>query len=440
MSEGCENCGCGGPSSREQIPAGYDLATQLIHGQYSSSAWDFSHHLNPPESGSTTFRLESLRRGAEGFLKFAASDGDPQAAPILIYDRLDEPNILMLESRLALLEGAGCSVSFGSGMGAIATTLLALCEAGHKIIAHRTLYGCTYSLMTNWLPRLGVHSRFIDMNSTLDRAALADPKVRVVYFESLTNPNLEMIDLPQVVKEVGKLNRDRREEEKIYIVVDNTFPTPLGCRPLKFGADIVIQSLTKNLSGFGTTMGGAVMAPRHLEGSLKAARKDFGAVLNPKAAWHIMTYGLSTLTARVSIQQQNAMRVAEFLEKHPKVEKVIYPGLNSFPQRELAQTLLRSPDGEFAPGTMVSFTLKGDMDRCEKFVDHIASNSYAITLAVSLGVTKTLIEVPGFMTHAPIPKEHQETSGIDPRGIRLSLGLESSDDLIRDLEKSLETI
>jgi methionine-gamma-lyase len=134
------------------------------------------------------------------------------------------------------------------------------------------------------------------------------------------------------------------------------------------------------------------------------------------------------------------MRVAEFLEKHPKVESVIYPGLRSFPQRELAQTLLRSPEGEFAPGTMVSFTLKGDMDRCEKFVDHIAANSYAITLAVSLGVTKTLIEVPGFMTHAPIPKEHQKTSGIDPRGIRLSLGLESSDDLIRDLEKSLQTI
>lgn len=424
-------------SSKFKIPDGYQLSTQMIHGEYSTNAWDFSHHLNPPMTASTTFRLESLERGAAGFLKFGSPDENSNSVPILIYDRLDEPNILMLETRLAALEGTECAVSFGSGMGAIATSLLALCQAGQKIVAHKTLYGCTYSLMTTWLPRLGFPCEFIDVNSSKERSCLKDPKTRIVYFESLTNPNLVLIDLPQVVKEVREINKGRGDDDKILIVVDNTFPTPIGMRPFEHGADLVIQSLTKNISGFGTNMGGAIMTSRKYEGLLKAARKDFGAIIDPKSAWNIMTYGVSTLAMRMVHQQKNALKVAEFLEGHPKVERVIYPGLKSYPQRDLARSLLVSSEGQFCPGTMISFLLKGDMEKCQKLVDFLAGDSYAITLAVSLGVNKTLVEVPGFMTHAAIPKEQQMASGIDPRSIRLSLGLEAVEDLVGDLERSL---
>ena len=200
---------------------------------------------------------------------------------------------------------------------------------------------------------------------------------------------------------------------------------------------MVVQSLTKNISGFGTEMGGAVMASKRFEKSLKLARKDFGAIMNPKAAWHILVHGIPTLPVRFAHQQANALEVAKFLESRREVESVTYPGLKSYPQYKLAKKLLKSPEGEFAPGTMISFILKGKMRRCQKLVDHIAKNAYSITLAVSLGTTKTLIEVPGFMTHATIPPDKQGEAGIDPRAIRLSLGIENAADIVSDLKAAL---
>ncbi|MBO9665824.1 MAG: PLP-dependent transferase, partial [Bdellovibrio sp.] len=223
-------------------------------------------------------------------------------------------------------------------------------------------------------------------------------------------------------------------------VVDNTFATPWGLRPREWGVDFIIQSLTKNISGFGTEMGGAVISPKSFEGQLRVARKDFGAILHPYSAWHIMVYGLSTQAIRFEQQQKSAQAIAEYLEKHPKVASVTYPGLKSHSQYKLAKKYLKSPEGKFAPGTMISFQLKGDMKRCQKFVDDIAKNSYSITLAVSLGLTKTLIEVPGFMTHSAIPKEKRGESNIDPRAIRLSIGLENANDVINDITAALRRV
>jgi len=360
--------------------------------------------------------------------------------PILIYDRLDEPNTMMLEESLALMEKTDCAVSFASGMGAISSALMSCLKSGQRILAHRTLYGCSYSLLTDWMPRFGVDTTFIDVNLPAHRRMLEDPKVRVLYFESLSNPNLELADIPSIVKDVEKENRRRKPENRIVTIVDNTFATPWGLRPADCGIDLVVESLTKNISGFGTEMGGAVMAAQSYERSLKLARKDFGAIINPRAAWQILVHGIPTLAVRFAQQQQSAMKVAKFLEAHSKVERVIYPGLASYPQSKLAKKLLRTPEGDFAPGTMISFTLKGDLRKTQKLVDTVAKNSYSITLAVSLGVTKTLIEVPGFMTHAAIPAEKQSASGIDPRSIRLSLGLENADDLIADLGDALARV
>lgn len=412
--------------------------TQAIHGEFLSKSWEFSHHLIPPMTASTTFRLESLERGAAGFNTFGAPTTE---RPIWIYDRLEEPTTKMLEDQLALLEKGECAVAFGSGMGAIASTLLSLLSAGEKVVAHKTLYGCTYSLITHWLPRFQIQNSLLDVNNLKNlEKELADPTTRVVYFESASNPILEIADIEKVVGLVKKANQKRSKEKQIYTIVDNTFATPWALRPREWGVDFIIQSLTKNISGFGTEMGGAVIAPKIHEGMLRMARKDFGAIIHPYSAWHILVYGISTQAIRFEQQQATALKVAQFLEKHPKVQSVTYPGLKSHPQHKLAKKYLKSPEGKFAPGTMISFQLKGDMKKCQKFVDDIAKNAYSITLAVSLGLTKTLIEVPGFMTHSAIPNEKRGESGIDPRAIRLSIGLESVNDIIGDLEEGLKKL
>lgn len=412
--------------------------TQAIHGEFLSQSWEFSHHLIPPMTASTTFRLDSLERGAEGFSTFGAQRTDK---PIWIYDRLEEPTTKMLEDQLALLEKGECAVTFGSGMGAIASTLMSLLKAGDKVVAHKTLYGCTYSLLTNWLPRLQIGNSLIDVNDfkVLEKE-LADPATRVVYFESVSNPILEIADLEKIATLVKAANKKRHKENQIYTVVDNTFATPWALRPMEWGIDFVIQSLTKNISGFGTEMGGAVIAPKSHESILRVARKDFGAIIHPYSAWHILVYGISTQAIRFEQQQSTALKISQFLEKHPKVQSVTYPGLKSHPQFKLAKKYLKSPEDNFAPGTMISFQLKGDMKKCQKFVDDIAKHSYSITLAVSLGLTKTLIEVPGFMTHSAIPSEKRGESGIDPRAIRLSIGLENAQDIINDLGEALKKI
>lgn len=408
--------------------------SRAIHGEMSTKAWEFSHHLVPPMTASTTFRLKSLKRGAKGFQSFGNLKDIPKE-PIWIYDRLDEPTTLMLEEVLADLEMGECAVTFASGMGAIASTIMSLVKTGQKVVAHRTLYGCSDSLITGWLPRYGIDYTQIDLNSDAFEKHLKDPKTRVVYFESVSNPSLELIDIERVVKLVRKANQGRKE--KILTVVDNTFATPWSLRPLEWGIDFTIQSLTKNISGFGTEMGGAVITRKEFEPLLKLARKDFGAIIHPSSAWHILVFGASTQSLRFEQQQRTAMKLAAFLEKHPKVEEVVYPGLKSHPQHKLAKKMLKSPEGDFCPGTMISFRLKGDLKRCERFIDEIATNSYTITLAVSLGLVKTLIEVPGYMTHSVIPKERQGESQIDPRMIRLSVGLENARDLLKDLETAL---
>jgi cystathionine beta-lyase/cystathionine gamma-synthase len=206
-----------------------------------------------------------------------------------------------------------------------------------------------------------------------------------------------------------------------------------------------VHSLTKGISGFGTDMGGAVITRREFREPLILLRKDFGGTLSPLTAWHILVYGLSTLSLRIPKQQENALTIASYLEKHPLIQRVSYPGLPSFPQREIASRLMRDYDGHFAPGIILYFTVKGSSAedskrKGEMMMDWIAENAYAVTLAVSLGQVRTLIEHPGSMTHAAYPAEEQMRYGIEPGGIRLAVGIEHPDDVIRDLEGALKHI
>ena len=422
----------------------YHMRTRLIHGSFATGRWDYDHHVVPPQSSSATFRLKSVHRGVQGFVEFASPEA--QKAPIYIYDRLDEPTRGMLEENLAAAEGGEMAVAFATGMAAVSAALGALVATGQQVVAHRVLYGSTHSLLTNWFPRYGVRADFCDLTEPECLARVATKDCRVVYFETPVNPTMELIDIAAVRRVVDRLNTGRAEQDRIRIVVDNTFATPFCQRPLEFSADLVVHSLTKDIGGFGTDMGGAVIGSNRYYNLLMLYRKDFGGVLAPRNAWSILVYGLPTLAARMVNQQKSAMKVAEFLLKQPRVACVAYPGLPNFPQAELARRQMVSYDGRFAPGSLLYFELKAPggsasaAAAAERFVDYIADRAYTITLAVSLGQIKTLIENPFSMTHATVPDEEKIRSGLQPGGIRLSLGLEDWHDIIADLEDALEVV
>lgn len=419
----------------------YHPTTRLIHGRHRSEAWEYGHHLVPPISTSSTFRLDSVVRGAMGFQEFARSDQDDHH--IYIYERLGEPNKDLLEENLAMAERGDVAVSFASGMAAISAILCSLLEAGTHLVAHPVVYGCTHSLLHNWLPRFGIRTTHADLLRPETLSEAVRPETRVVYFETPVNPNMEIIDIRAVASAVAELNQRRSPEDRIYVVVDNTFATPFCQRPLEHGADFVVTSLTKGISGFGTDMGGAVIAPRSFRDRLLLYRKDFGGVLSPRSAWTILTYGLTSLSIRIRHAQQSAAAIADFLTGHPAVDFVAYPGLTSFAGYEAARRQMRDYADRFAPGVLLYFELKGDTpaDRQAagiRFINHLSENAYTITLAVSLGNVRSLVEHPSSMTHAPIPPEEQARIGIQPGGIRLSVGLEETEDLIRDLQAALE--
>ncbi len=422
----------------------YRMRTHLIHGNFESKKWDYDHHVIPPISHSTAFRLSSLHRGAQGFVQFASAEEALSGhIPIYIYDRLDEPTRALLEENLAYAEGGEICVSFASGMAAISATLGAALKQGQEVLAHDIVYGCTYSLMTNWLPRFGIGARFADFRRPESLAKAIRPETRVLYFETPVNPTMELIDVAAVRRVAEEASAGREESERVLVIVDNTFATPFCQRPLKLGADLVVESLTKDIGGFGTDMGGAIVAGAEWYNHLMLFRKDFGGVLSPRSAWAILVYGLPTLAARMVNQQKTAGHVARFLCQHPKVARVSYPGADCFTQKELAHRQMVSPDGKFGPGSMLYFVLKPNgakPSRAEKLADYLADHAYTITLAVSLGQVKTLIEHPFSMTHSMLPDERKRELGMDPEGVRLSIGLEDWHDIISDLEKALEKV
>lgn len=423
----------------------YSMDTHLIYGKNISNKWDYSHHVTAPISSSTTFRLDSVARGAEGFMQFAQTEAHGDEDPIFIYDRLGEPNKDMLEENLAYIEKGEMAITFASGMSAISGALGVLTKSGDEIITHTTLYGCTISLFNNWYPRLNINVHPVDLTNLENIKSVLNENTKVIYFETPANPNLDIINIIELRKLVDKENEKRSEADKITIVVDNTFATSFSQRPIELGADFSVHSLTKGMGGFGTDMGGVVIGKKKYRDALLLYRKDFGAVLNTKSAWAILTYGLPSLAVRQKHQIESSIKIAEFLENHPKVEFVNYPGLKSHPQHEIAKKMMIDFYGNFAPGSLIFFGLKGNSPDETKengriLMDHIADTAYTMTLAVSLGHTRTLIEHPASMTHSVVPADKLKERGIEPGGVRLAIGIENVDDILRDLGSSLETI
>ena len=423
----------------------YSMDTRIIYGKNISTKWDYSHHVTAPISSSTTFRLDSVERGAHGFERFANTKVFGEETPIFIYDRLGEPNKDLLEENLAYVENGEMAVTFATGMGAISAALGICVGAGDEIIAHHTLYGCTISLLNNWYPRYNINVKYIDLTNADNLIGALTDKTKVVYFESPANPNLDIIDIEKIVKIISDFNSSRDEEHKVLSILDNTFSTPFCQRPIEFGVDFVVHSLTKGIGGFGTDMGGAVIGKRKYKDILLLYRKDFGAVLSPKSAWAILTYGLPTLSLRTRNQIQSAKKIANYLNVHPAIEFVNYPGLANYKYYEIAKKQMVDFNGEFSPGTLIYFVLKGknpaaSKENGRKFMDYIADKAYTMNLAVSLGHTRTLIEHPASMTHSVVPPEKLNERGIDAGGVRLAIGLENVDDIIKDLDEALKII
>lgn len=434
--------------SKKSTVRDYSSETKLIWGKSFTPKWDYSHHVVPPISASSTFRLSSTKRGAQGFIEFAHHAGDflvQSKAPIYVYDRLGEPNKDLLEESLAAAEGGECAVTFATGMGAVSALCGILLGSGSEIVTHKMLYGCTYSLFKNWLPRYRINVRWVDFNDVKALNRAITPHTKLLYFETPVNPTMELIDISRVVEVARRHNRNRSERQRLYTAVDNTFASPFCQRPLEHGVDFVVESLTKGLCGFGTDMGGVVVGPSWSYDPLLMYRKDFGGVLSAKSAWPILVYGVPSLAVRFRQQIASARQVAEFLERDRRIQTVNYPGLDSFQQRALAHTQMRDYEGRFSPGTMLYFIPKGRTPaerhrKADRLVNYIAKNSYTMTLAVSLGNIRTLIEHPSSMTHSAIPLDEQIKRGVDPGGVRLSIGLEKPDDIIYDLQKALDHV
>ncbi|MBE3518811.1 MAG: methionine gamma-lyase [Firmicutes bacterium] len=336
-----------------------------------------------------------------------------------IYTRLGNPTVAALERCVSALEGAEKGLAFASGMAAISALFLAILKSGDHVIADRCIYGSTYTFLAATLTRFGVEVDFVDCSDIDQVAASLKPNTRVIYFETPANPMMKMVDM----EAVARLAKPRG----IITVVDNTFMSPYFQRPLKWGIDVVIHSATKYLGGHGDVLGGLIVGPAELVDLVRTtAQKDVGGIMSPFDAWLILR-GIKTLAVRMERHEKNAMQVAEFLEKHPAVQRVYYPGLPSHPQYAIGKKQMTGFGG------MMSFELKGGFEAGRTLMNSVK----LCHLAVSLGETSTLIEHPASMTHSVLTPEERQAAGISEGLVRLSVGLEHPDDIIADLQQGL---
>jgi len=388
------------------------LGTTAIH---SGTVKNLYGTLAVPIYQTSTFIFDSAEQGGK---RFALEEAG------YIYTRLGNPTTTVLEEKIAALEEGEAAVAMSSGMGAISSTLWTILKAGDHIVTDKTLYGCTFALMCHGLTRFGVEVSFVDTSNLEEVKNAMKENTRVVYLETPANPNLKIVDLEEVSK-IAHTNPNT------LVVVDNTFATPYIQKPLKLGVDIVVHSVTKYLNGHGDVIAGLVVTNKALADQIRfIGLKDMtGAVLGPQDAYYIVR-GMKTFEIRMERHCKNAKAVAEFLDKHPKIEKVYYPGLETHEGYNIVKKQMKDFGG------MISFELKGGYEAGKTLLNNLKLCS----LAVSLGDTETLIQHPASMTHSPYTKEEREAAGITDGLVRLSVGLENVEDIIADLEQGLEKI
>lgn len=389
------------------------FATKQIHvGKHDNGVGA----LCTPIYQTSTFEFDSVEQGGA---RFAGKEAG------YIYSRLGNPSVAQVEEKVAALEGGEGAVCTASGMGAISTTMWTLLAAGDEVVSSDTLYGCTFALFNHGLTKFGVKVNLIDMADIEALKKALTPKTKIVYLETPCNPTLKVIDIELVAKTAHAFNKD------IKVVVDNTFATPYLTRPLSLGADVVVHSATKYLNGHGDVIAGVIVGDNEfITNARMVGLKDMtGSVMSPFNAF-LMARGLKTLDIRMERHCANAQKVAEFLESHPAVASVAYPGLKSFAGYEIAKKQMR------LPGAMISIELKADKDKTAAALNKLQ----LCTIAVSLGDAETLVEHAASMTHSTYTSEELKAAGISEGLVRISIGLEDADDIIADLKQALDTL
>lgn len=389
----------------------YQFETEVIHKGYQSE--QFQGSLNPPLFQTSTFTFETAEHGERRFA------GEEEG---YIYSRLGNPTVKILEDRMAALEEGEAALAFGSGMAAVSAVLVALTKTGDHILCSQGIYGCTFGLLHMLQEKYGINHSFSPMSSREELEEALTPETVCIYVETPINPTMKLVDL-EMVCSVAK-------ERGITVVVDNTFCSPYLQKPIKIGADIVIHSATKYISGHGDVIAGIVVGKKAFMDEMRmTTQKDIGGIISPFDAW-LLLRGLKTLVVRMDRHCANAEKLASFLAEHPKVAEIYYPGDSSHPDYSVMKKQMTQAGG------LISFTIKGDKKTAQAFMNELE----LIKIAVSLGDAETLIQHPATMTHAVVPQADRERMGISDTLIRLSVGLEAWEDIRNDLEQALERI
>jgi cystathionine gamma-synthase len=367
------------------------------------------HALSPAVAQTATYTFENTA-ALERYMR--GEDPDPHREE---YGRYGNPTVHELEARLAALEGAEDAVAFASGMAATTTVLLSLLKTGDHVVLFRDCYRRTRQFVSGTLPRFGIEHTLVPSGDLAAFRHALRPSTRLVISEAPTNPFLYCVDL-------AKLAQLSHEHGRVRVLVDSTLATPCNTRPLELGVDLVVHSATKYLSGHNDVLGGLVTGPSHLIGLLREARGVLGSVLDPHAAF-LLIRGLRTLALRVERQNATALAVARALEGHSKIRRVFYPLLESHPSYPVARTQMHGGGG------MVSFIVEGGREAASRVVDRCG----IARIAPSFGGLETLIEQPAIMSFFELSEEELRQIEIDPALIRLSVGIEDTDDVVRSV-------
>ncbi len=385
------------------------FATKCVHAGEKPDPIFGAH--TTPIFQTSTFIFENVEQGAA---RFAGEEAG------YVYARIppNTPTHAVLAEKVAALEGGEVGQTFASGMAAITAVVLTTLKQGDHLISTDVVYGCTYSLFSEVLPGLGIDVSFVDTSDIENVRAAFKPETKMVFLETPSNPTITVCD----IREIAGLARARGA----ICVADNTFATPYFQKPLELGADVSLSSCTKYIGGHADLLGGVVVGSRDFMKSLAKVVGYTGGIMGPHEAW-LCIRGLKTLHIRMERHAENAMKVASFLESHPAVVWVRYPGLSSHPQHEVAKKQMSGYGG------MLSFEIRGGVEAGSRLMDSVRLCS----LAVSLGATDTLIQHPASMTHACIPSQIRNKVGIKDGLVRLSVGIEDPEDIIADLEQAL---
>ena len=381
-------------------------STRSIHGT------DKKHGISTGV-GPSIYRTANFTFSSTGEMKLWA-EGKSSA---YIYTRYGNPTLAAVEEKLAQLEGGEAAVVTASGMAAISSTLLSVLQAGDEVIATTQLYGGSYRLMRDILPRCGIKVHHVD-NTLAGAEELVSPRTRAFYIESPTNPTLRLVD----VRKAAAIAR----RHKLVSIIDGTFASPVLQRPLDLGMDIVVHSATKYLAGHSDVIAGAAVGSSKRVAAIREMVISLGGSMDPEAAF-LLDRGIKTLGIRVERQCENAMAVAKFLARHPRVERVHYPGLSSHPDHRLAKQQMSGF------GAMLAFDMKGGVAAARRVCDR----ARLFLLAASLGGVESLVVLPIYTSHYNMSAKELAASGVSPGTIRVSVGLEDTADLIADLKQAL---